>query len=149
MIFDERLALIFLILLLECSYTFAFFDFEFLQLLSVVHRFINSLIDGDQLFIILHCLKSGIGLDLGGFDSTVKLTVESFHLLLMIDLKALNLLKRLLFIDLEALLPCVIEFLHMLLTNLNILPHLSALNVGAEFVLIRDNFGFEESNFLH
>ena len=131
MIFDERLALIFLILLLKCSDTFAFFDFKFLQLLSVVHRFINPLIDGDQLFIILHCLQSGVGLDLGGFNGTVKLSVQSFHLLLMIDLQALNLFERLLFIDLEALLPFVIEFLHMLFTNGHILPHLSALNVGA------------------
>ena len=75
LIFYERLALIFLILKLKCSDTFAFFNFEFLELLSVVHCLINSFIDGDQFFIILHRLQSSIGLDLGSFNGTVKLTV--------------------------------------------------------------------------
>ena len=147
--FDERLALIFLVLLLKCADTFAFFNFKFLQFLSVVHRFINSLVDSDQLFIILHRLKSGIWLDLGGFNGTVKFSVQSFHLLLMVDLQALNFFERLLFIDLKALLPFVIEFLHMLLSDSDVLTHLCALDVSAEFVLILDNLIFQKSDFLH
>lgn len=67
----------------------------------------------------------------------------------MIDLQALNFLKRLLFVDLEALLPFVIEFLHMFLANGNVLAHLRALNVSTEFVLILDDLVLQESNFLH
>ena len=67
----------------------------------------------------------------------------------MIDLQALNFLKRLLFIDLEAFLPFVIEFLHMFLTDGDVLAHLRALNVSAEFVLILDDLVLQESNFLH
>ena len=67
----------------------------------------------------------------------------------MIDLQALNFLKRLLFVDLEALLPFVIEFLHMFLTDGDVLTHLRALNVSAEFVLILDDLVLQESNFFH
>ena len=67
----------------------------------------------------------------------------------MINLQALNFLKRLLFIDLEALLPFVIEFLHMFLADGDVLAHLRALNVSAEFVLILDDLVLQESNFLH
>ena len=149
LMFYEFLALIFFILLLKCGDTLALLNFEFLQLLPVVHSFIDSLIDSDQLLIVLHSLQSGIWLNLGGFNGSVQLAVQSFHLLLMVDLKALNFFQRLLLVDLEALLPCVIEFLHMLFTDSHILSHLSALDVGAEFVLILDNLILEKADFLH
>ena len=80
------------ILLLEILNTFGLGDFEKLELLTVVHGLINTLVDGDQLFVILHDLQLGCGLDLGGLNSTIELAVECFHLLLVLHLEVLNLL---------------------------------------------------------
>ena len=135
--------------MLKCADTLAFFNFEFLQLLSVVHSFVDSLIDSDQLLIVLHRLQSSVWLNLGSFNGSVQLAVQSFHLLLMVDLKALNFFQRLLFVDLEAFLPLVVEFLHMFFADSHVLTHLGALDVSTEFVLILDNLTLEKTDFLH
>ena len=145
----QLLSLVVSILLLQIFDTFSFLDLEGLELLSVVHSLVNSLIDSDKLLVVLHDLQLGCGLDLGSFNCAVKLTVECLHLLFVLNLQVLDLLESLLFILLEALIPSVVEVLHVLLTDLNILTHLSMLNVGPQLVLSRDNFGLKESHFLH
>lgn len=67
----------------------------------------------------------------------------------MINLQVLDFLKRLLFVNGETLLPSLVEVLHVLLTNLNILAHLRSLDVSAQLVLVVSDFSFKESDFLH
>ena len=67
----------------------------------------------------------------------------------MVHLQILNLLESLFLIDLEALLPLVVELLHVLVTDLDVLTHLSSLNVASKLVLIVDNLSLEESDFFH
>ena len=137
------------ILLLEIFNTFGLGDFEQLEFLTIVHGLINTLVDGDQLFVILHDLQLGCGLDLGGLNSTIELAVECFHLLLVLHLEVLNLLKSFFLVGCEVLLPHVVEVLHVLLSNSDVLAHLSILNVCSEVVLEGANLGFEQSDFLH
>ena len=49
----------------------------------------------------------------------------------MIDLKAVDFLKRLLFVILETLFPGSVEILQVLLADLNVLTHLVLLDVSA------------------
>ena len=49
----------------------------------------------------------------------------------------------------KVILPLHIEFLHRLITNLDIILQLPVLNIGAEFVLIGDDFLLEHADFLH
>lgn len=145
----KLLALIVCVFLLKSLYSFSLLDLESLELLSVVHGFVDSLVERHELLIVLHNLQLGVGLDLGSLHSTVKFAVKSFHLLLVINLQVLNLLKRFLFVNGETLLPSLVEILHVLLANLNVLSHLCSLDVSPQLVLIAGDFSFKESDFLH
>lgn len=54
LVIKELISLVLSVLLLKSIHSFCLFDFESLELLSVVHRFIDSLIDSHQFFIVLH-----------------------------------------------------------------------------------------------
>ena len=139
---QKLLALVVGILLLQSFDTFGLLDLEGLELLSVVHGFIDPLVEGHQLLVVLHDLQLGIGFDLGSLHGAVKFAVKRLHLLLVVNLQVLNLLERLLLVGLEALLPALVEILHVLLTDLNVLAHLGTLDVSAELVLVAGDFSF-------
>ena len=67
----------------------------------------------------------------------------------MIHLKVLNLQKSIFFVLFKALLPILIELLHVLSTNGDVLFHLRCLNVGAQLVLEANDFSFKQSHLLH
>ena len=67
----------------------------------------------------------------------------------MVHLQVLDPLESLLLILLEAVLPLVVEVLHVLVADLHIFTHLSLLNVRSELVLIGDNLSLEEPDLFH
>ena len=67
----------------------------------------------------------------------------------MLDLQALHLFESLILILCEAVLPASVEVCHMLLANLNILPHLLTLDVLSKLLLEGDDLGLKEPNLLH
>ena len=124
-------------------------NFEGLELFAVVHSFINALVNRYQFFVVLHDLESGVWLDLCCLNGAVQLAVQVFHLLLVIDLEAVDFLERLFFILLETLLPGAVEILQVLLADLHVLAHLVLLDVDAQLVLEPDYLGLEQAHFLH
>ena len=67
----------------------------------------------------------------------------------MIHLQVLNPLQSLLLVLLEAILPIVVEVLHVLVADLHIFAHLRLLNVRSELVLIRDDLSLQEPHLFH
>ena len=72
---QELLSLVLSVLLTKVFDALGLFDLEDLQLLAVVHGLLHSLVDGDQLLIVLHLLQLGRGLDLDCFHSFLKYCV--------------------------------------------------------------------------
>ena len=67
----------------------------------------------------------------------------------MIQLELLNFRERVNLELLELLLPLYVKVLEHIVTDLNILFHLSALNVESKFVLVSDDLPFKEPHLLH
>ena len=120
-----------------------------LELFPVVLRLLNSFIDSNKLLILLHLLQSCLWLDLDIFNGTVQLLVEHLHLLLVVVLEPLYPHETLILIIFKLLFPHAVEFLELLISNINIFPQLLFLNVGPQFVLILVYVGFQKSHFAH
>ena len=67
----------------------------------------------------------------------------------MVQLELLNLRERVDLELLELLLPLYVEVLEHIVTDLDVLLHLSALNVESKFVLVSDDLPLEEPHLLH
>ena len=146
---QQLFALVFSVLLSEVLNSFLLRNFEGLELFAVVHGFVNALVNRHQFFVVLHDLESGVWLYLRSLDGAVQLAVQVFHLLLVIDLEAVDFLERLFFVLLETLLPGAVEVLQVLLADLHVLAHLVLLDVDAQLVLEPDYLGLEQAHFLH
>ena len=67
----------------------------------------------------------------------------------MIQLELLNFLERVNLELLKLLLPFYVKVLEHIVTDLDVLLHLSALNVESKFVLISDDLPFNKPHLLH
>ena len=119
------------------------------KLFAVVHSFFNSLIDGNQLLILLHLTKFRRWLDLDCFDSTVQLLVQHFHLLFVLCAEILHLGITLLGELFELVVPVTNELLEFLVTDLDVFLKLGLLDVRAKLVLVLVNVDLEEANLPH
>lgn len=131
------------ILLLKTFDTLSLLHLEIFQFFTVVHSLVDTLVHRDQLLVVLHDAQTERRLDLGYFDGAVQLAVQDLHLLFVLHLQALDLIQGFFLISLEALLPSVVELLHVLFSDSNVLTHLALLDVITKLVLEVDNLGFE------
>ena len=69
--------------------------------------------------------------------------------MLMLDLEVLDSFESLKLTLVELLFPAAIEVLHLLFADVDILLHLSPLDVRAERILVSHDLSFNESNFFH
>lgn len=65
-----------------------------LKLFAVVLGLFDSLVDGNESFIVLHFFEAGVGLDISTLDGTVQLLIKHVHLLLVLVLQIVNLHQR-------------------------------------------------------
>lgn len=149
LLFEELLSLILLILLLQSFDPLAFLHLEGIKLFSVVHSFINALVNSYQFLVVLHDFEAGIWLDFCNLNCSVKFVVKNAHLLFVLNLKILNFVERFFFILFKWLFPTAVKVLQMLLSDLNVLSHLAALNVGAQLILESYNLALKEPDFFH
>ena len=149
LISKQCFALVLGVLLFQIFNTLRFLDFESFELFPVIHSFINSLIDSDKLFVVLHDLQFCVGFDFARLNSSIKFSIQSFHLLFMRDLQVLNPEEGVILILLELHFPIIVKVLHMFFTDLHIFSHLSLLNVLTKLVLKVHDFSFEKTHFFH
>ena len=67
----------------------------------------------------------------------------------MSDLQILNLVQRVFLEVLKLSLPVLVEILEMLVSNRDILLHLSGLNVSSQLILVLDNISLHHTDLLH
>ena len=140
---QQIVSLVLSILLPQLLNSLRLLDLENLELLSVVLCFFDSLIDGDQLFVLLHFFERGLGLDLDVLDSAVQFLVEHFHLLLVVVLEVFDAHQALVLILLELSLPLPVELLQLVITNFYVLSQLMLLDMRPQLVLVVVDIFFE------
>jgi hypothetical protein len=145
----QLFALVISAFLTQALNTLGFFNLKFLELSAVVHGLFDSFVDGNKLFVVLHFLKPGGRLDLGGFDCATKLSVQFLHLVLVVVLEQLDFLKGLVFKLSKLVLPRSVEVSEEIVSNCDVFAHLSLLNVGAKLVLVLHNLLFQKAHFTH
>ena len=116
---------------------------------GAICNLIDPFINCNKLLVILHNFQPRIRLDLGMLHSSVKLTIEGLHLLLMIDLQILNSFHGFLLVYSEFLIPRSVELLHVVLSNCDIFSHLCSLNICSQFVLELNDISFKQSYLFH
>ena len=127
----QSLPLLVCVLLTKLFHALCLRNFQLAKLIAVVDSFFNSLIDSDQLLVVLHLAQLGSWLDFGCFDGAAQLLVQQVHLVIMLLFEFVDFSHVLVFLFLEIFLPLHIEFLESLLTYLNVVLELTLLNVGA------------------
>ena len=124
-------------------------DLEDLELLAIVHGFLDSLVDCHQLFVLLHVLELVGRLDLQGLDSSVQLLVQKLHLFLVLAAEVLHFDVAFFSEDVELAVPVTDELLQLFITNLDVLFELSFLDINTELVLVDVNVSLKETNLSH
>ena len=146
---EKLVSLIFSILLSQFFDSLCLLDFKDLQLFSVVLSFFNTFVDGDKLLVLLHFFKSGFWFDLNIFGGAVQLLIEDLHLLLVILLEIFNSHQALIFVLFELPLPISVEFLKLIVADVDVLSKLVLLDMGPQFVLIAVDICFKKSDLAH
>jgi len=145
----EILSLLISVFLFEHLNTVGLLLLEVFEFLSVVHGLLDSLVDSNEGFIVLHLFETGVWFDGCALDGAVQFLIQQMHLILVLTLQVVHFHQRFVFELLEFGLPRFVEVLKHLVTNGYVLLHLSLLDVLSEFILIDNNLGFEESDLAH
>lgn len=102
---EEVLTLLVRVLLSQQLYALGLLVLEVFQLFAVVLCLLDSLVYGDEGFIVLHFFEAGVGLDVGSLDGAVQLLIQHVHLFLVLVLQIVHFHQRVIFKLLELRLP--------------------------------------------